>query len=96
MTYGQIGRRGRSVTYSAADDAAAAALIRHCLHRRASAPKRIAMGYLLVSRIAVNILGTILPPLAAHAQNNYIFLQHFYRSDILNEHKNAKSQDIHG
>ena len=45
VTYGRIGRRGRSVTYSAADDAAAAAIIRHCLQRRASAPKRIGVPY---------------------------------------------------
>jgi len=45
VTYGRIGRRGRSVTYSAADDAAAAAIVRHCLHRRASAPKRIGVPY---------------------------------------------------
>lgn len=45
VTYGRIGRRGRSVTYSAADDAAAAAIVRSCLHRRASAPKRIGVPY---------------------------------------------------
>ena len=45
VTYGRIGRRGRSVTYSAADDAAAAAIVRNCLHRRASAPKRIGVPY---------------------------------------------------
>ena len=45
VTYGRIGRRGRSVIYSAADDAAAAAIVRNCLHRRASAPKRIGVPY---------------------------------------------------
>lgn len=45
VSYGRIGRRGRSVTYSAADDAAAAAIIRRCLHRRATAPKRIGVPY---------------------------------------------------
>lgn len=45
VRYGRIGRRGRSVTYSAADDAGAAAIIRHCLHRRATAPKRIGVPY---------------------------------------------------
>ncbi len=45
VSYGRIGRRGRSVTYSAADDEAAAAIVRNCLHRRASAPKRIGVPY---------------------------------------------------
>ena len=45
VRYGRIGRRGRSVTYSAADDAGAAAIIRHCLHRRVTAPKRIGVPY---------------------------------------------------
>lgn len=45
VSYGRIGRRGRSVTYSAADDAGAAAIVRNCLHRRASAPKRIGVPY---------------------------------------------------
>lgn len=45
VTYGRIVRRGRSVTYSAADDAGAAAIVRNCLHRRASAPKRIGVPY---------------------------------------------------
>jgi len=40
VSYGRIGRRERSVTYSAADDAAA--IVRHCLHRRA---KRIGVPY---------------------------------------------------
>ncbi|MBS0155180.1 MAG: WGR domain-containing protein [Nitrospira sp.] len=43
--FGRIGRRGRSVTYSAADDAAAAAIIQHCLRRRVTAPKRIGVHY---------------------------------------------------
>lgn len=45
VSFGRIGRRERSVTYSAADDAAAAAIVRHYLHRRASAPKRIGVPY---------------------------------------------------
>lgn len=45
VTYGRIGRRGRSVTYSAPDDAGASAIIRHCLQRRASAPRRIGVSY---------------------------------------------------
>ena len=45
VTYGRIGQKGRSLTYSAADDAAAASIIRHCLQRRATAPKRIGVPY---------------------------------------------------
>ena len=45
VKFGRIGRRGRSVTYSAADDATAAAIVRNYLHRRASAPKRIGVPY---------------------------------------------------
>ena len=45
VKFGRIGRRGRSVIYSAADDATAAAIVRNCLHRRASAPKRIGVRY---------------------------------------------------
>ena len=45
VEYGRIGRRGRSVTYSAADDAGAAAVIRHWLKRRSTAPKRIGVSY---------------------------------------------------
>jgi len=45
VNFGRIGRRGRSVTYSAADDATAAAIVRNCLQRRASAPKRIGVPY---------------------------------------------------
>jgi hypothetical protein len=45
VTYGRIGRRGRSITYSAADDGAAAAIVRHCLQRRSTAPKRIGVPY---------------------------------------------------
>lgn len=45
VSYGRIGRRGRSVTYSAPDDKEAAAIIRHCLKRRATAPKRIGVSY---------------------------------------------------
>lgn len=45
VTYGRIGRRGRSVTYAAADDAVAAGIIRQCLQRRVSAPKRIGVPY---------------------------------------------------
>ena len=45
VSYGRIGRRGRSVTYSAPDDVAAATIIRQCLKKRSSAPKRIGVPY---------------------------------------------------
>ncbi len=45
VTYGRIGCTGRSVTYSAPDDVAAATIIRQCLQRRSSAPKRIGVPY---------------------------------------------------
>ncbi len=45
VSFGRIGRRGRSVSYAAADDETAAGIIRHCLKRRASAPKRIGVPY---------------------------------------------------
>jgi hypothetical protein len=45
VTYGRIGRRGRSVTYSAPDDGTAATIIRQCLQRRSTAPKRIGVPY---------------------------------------------------
>lgn len=45
VSYGRIGRKGRSVTYSAPDDGAAATIIRQCLKKRASAPKRIGVPY---------------------------------------------------
>jgi hypothetical protein len=45
VTYGRIGRRGRSVRYAAADDITAANIVRHCLQRRSTAPKRIGVPY---------------------------------------------------
>lgn len=45
VRYGRIGRRGRLVTYSAADDVSAAVIIRQCLKKRSSAPKRIGVPY---------------------------------------------------
>ncbi len=47
VTYGRIGRRGRSVAYAAENDTAAAAIVRHCLQRRSTAPKRIGVPYLV-------------------------------------------------
>ena len=45
LTGRKINAEDRSVTYSAADDAAAAAIVRNCLQRRATAPKRIGVPY---------------------------------------------------
>ena len=45
VTYGRIGSRGRTVRYVADDEAAARKIIRHCLQRRATAPKRIGVPY---------------------------------------------------
>ncbi|MGD9853151.1 MAG: hypothetical protein AB7T38_18030 [Nitrospirales bacterium] len=45
MTYGRIDRRGRSLTYSAPDDKETATIVRQCLKRRATAPKRIGVSY---------------------------------------------------
>jgi WGR domain len=47
VTYGRIGTRGRTVRYVAGDEAKARKIVRHCLQRRASAPKRIGVGYQL-------------------------------------------------
>jgi hypothetical protein len=45
VTYGRIGVRGRTIRHVVADEAVARTIIRHCLQRRASAPKRIGVGY---------------------------------------------------
>lgn len=45
VTYGRIGSRGRLVRHVAADEASARKIVRHCLQRRATAPKRIGVGY---------------------------------------------------
>jgi hypothetical protein len=45
VTYGRIGARGHTVRHVAADEAAARTIIRHSLQRRASAPRRIGVGY---------------------------------------------------
>ena len=47
VTYGRIGTNGRTVRYVAGDEAGARKIIRHCLQRRATAPKRIGVGYRL-------------------------------------------------
>ena len=46
-TYGRIGSRGRTVRYVANDEAGARKIVRHCLQRRATAPRRIGVPYQL-------------------------------------------------
>lgn len=45
ITYGRIGRPGRTVTYSSSNDQEAKQIVKHCLKRRSSAPKRIGVAY---------------------------------------------------
>lgn len=45
VTYGRIGKRGRTVTYSSPTEDEAKRIIRHCLQRRSSAPKRFGVPY---------------------------------------------------
>lgn len=45
VTYGRIGTAGRTVRHVANDEAGARKLVRHCLQRRATARKRIGVGY---------------------------------------------------
>ena len=45
VTYGRIGTRGRTVRYVATDEPGARKIVRYCLQRRATAPKRIGVGY---------------------------------------------------
>jgi hypothetical protein len=47
VTFGRIGSRGRTVRYVAGDEAAARKIVRQCLQRRATAPRRIGIGYQL-------------------------------------------------
>ena len=47
VTYGRIGSRGRTVRYLASDEADARKIVRHCLQRRATAPRRIGVAYRL-------------------------------------------------
>jgi hypothetical protein len=46
-TYGRIGTPGRTVRHVACDEAEARRIVRHCLKRRATAPKRIGIPYQL-------------------------------------------------
>src|SRR5690242_1023434 len=47
VTYSRIGSRGRLVRHVAVDEEAARKIVRHCLQRRATAPKRIGVSYQL-------------------------------------------------
>ena len=47
VIYGRIGSCGRLVRYVAADEAAARKIVRQCLQRRATAPRRIGVAYQL-------------------------------------------------
>jgi hypothetical protein len=47
VTCGRIGSRGRTVRYVAASEAEARKIVRQCLQRRTTAPKRIGVGYQL-------------------------------------------------
>ncbi len=45
VTFGRIGSRGRTVRYIAGDEDEARRIVRRCLQRRATSPKRIGVGY---------------------------------------------------
>ena len=47
VTYGRIGSRGHLVRHVAGDEAEARRIVRHCLQRRATAPRRIGVPYRL-------------------------------------------------
>jgi len=47
VTYGRIGTQGRTVRYVAGDETEARRIVRRCLQRRATAPKRIGVAYRL-------------------------------------------------
>lgn len=51
VTYGRIGSRGRMVRYVAADEAGARNIVRHCLERRATAPRRIGIAYRICEQL---------------------------------------------
>ena len=48
LTYGRIGAKGRTQTLLAADEAEARQLVKRCLKRRRTAPKRHGVPYQLV------------------------------------------------
>ena len=45
ISYGRIGTAGRKISYSASHESEARRLVRQCLHRRSTAPKRIGVPY---------------------------------------------------
>ena len=47
VTYGRIGSRGRTIRHVASDEAQARRIVRHCLQRRRTAPRRIGVAYQL-------------------------------------------------
>lgn len=47
VTYGRIGTSGRCIRHVAASEAEAKQIVRYCLQRRRTAPKRIGIGYQL-------------------------------------------------
>jgi predicted DNA-binding WGR domain protein len=47
VTYGRIGSPGRRIRHVASEEADARKIVRHCLQRRSSAPRRIGVGYQL-------------------------------------------------
>lgn len=47
VRYGRIGKTGREVSYTAPDESEAQRIIRKCLQRRSTAPRRIGVPYRL-------------------------------------------------
>ena len=50
LTYGRIGARGHTKTVAVEDEAAARHYVQRCLKRRATAPKRIGIGYKVIQK----------------------------------------------
>jgi hypothetical protein len=48
VTYGRIGSKGRHIRHLANGEAEARKIVRHCLQRRSTAPRRIGVGYRLL------------------------------------------------
>ncbi len=47
VCYGRIGSNGKRIRHVASDEQEARRIVKHCLQRRSSAPKRIGVGYQL-------------------------------------------------
>ena len=47
VIYGRIGTKGRHIRHVASNEAQARRIVRHCLQRRATAPRRIGVPYQL-------------------------------------------------